>query len=117
MLRISALCAAAAAFFGPALSVIAAPADPPVLVGHYASLTGPEATFGQSTSRGIRLALKEINESGGLIGRMIELKEYDTKGEAKEAGTNVTRLITSDKVVAVLGGVASSLSLAGGRVA
>ena len=91
--------------------------DGPILVGHYASLTGPEATFGQSTSRGIKLALKEINAAGGLNGRKIELKEYDTKGEAKEAGTSVTRLINSDKVVAVLGEVASSLSLAGGRVA
>ncbi len=91
--------------------------DGPILVGHYGSLTGPEATFGQSTSKGIRLALKEINAAGGLKGRKIELKEYDTKGESKEAGTSVTRLITSDKVVTVLGEVASSLSLAGGRVA
>lgn len=88
-----------------------------VLIGHYGSLTGPEATFGQSTSNGIKLALKELNAAGGINGKMVELKEYDTKGESKEAGTSVTRLITSDEVVAVLGEVASSLSLAGGRVA
>jgi len=88
----------------------------PILVGHYASLTGPEATFGQSTSEGIRLALKEINASGGIGGRPIELREYDTKGEPKEATLAVTRLVKSDNVVAVLGEVASGLSLAGAPV-
>lgn len=88
-----------------------------VLVGHYASMTGKEATFGQSTDEGIRLALSEINAAGGLNGVQLELRTYDTKGESKEAGVAVTRLITSDKVVAVLGEVASSLSLAGGAVA
>lgn len=88
----------------------------PIKVGHYASMTGKEATFGQSTDQGIRLALKEINAAGGLNGRPIEVITYDTKGESKEAGTAVTRLVTSDKVVAVLGEVASSLSLAGGAV-
>ncbi len=88
----------------------------PILIGHYGSLTGSEATFGQSTSNGIRLAIKEFNAAGGLNGRMIELKEYDTKGDAKEATNAVTRLVTSDKVAAVLGEVASGLSLAGGPV-
>lgn len=88
-----------------------------ILIGHYGSLTGSEATFGQSTSRGIRLAVDEFNAAGGLNGRMIELKEYDTQGKTQEAGTAVTRLITSDKVTALIGEVASSLSIAGGRVA
>ncbi|MBI5863407.1 MAG: ABC transporter substrate-binding protein [Planctomycetes bacterium] len=88
----------------------------PILIGHYGSLTGSEATFGQSTSNGIRLAIKELNAAGGLNGRLIELKEYDTKGDPKEATNSVTRLVASDKVSAVLGEVASGLSLAGGPV-
>jgi branched-chain amino acid transport system substrate-binding protein len=87
-----------------------------IKVGHYASMTGKEATFGQSTDRGIRLALKEINAAGGLNGKKVEVITYDDKGDSKEAGTAVTRFITSDKVTAVLGEVASSLSLAGGQV-
>ncbi|MCE2654544.1 MAG: ABC transporter substrate-binding protein, partial [Planctomycetaceae bacterium] len=103
-------------------SLAAASANQPasgesILVGHYGSLTGSEATFGKSTSQGIRLALKEFNAAGGLKGRPVALREYDTKGESREAGTAVTRLVTNDKVVAVLGEVASSLTLAGGRVA
>ncbi len=94
-----------------------APAGEPILIGHFGSMTGSEATFGQSTDNGVRLAVKEINAAGGVKGRPIELKTYDDQGKSQEAGTAVTRLITSDKVTAVLGEVASSLSLAGGRVA
>ena len=88
-----------------------------ILVGEYGSLTGSEATFGQSTHNGIMLALKEINAVGGLNGRPLAVKTYDDEGKSQEAGTVVTRLISEDHVVAVIGEVASSLSLAGGRVA
>jgi branched-chain amino acid transport system substrate-binding protein len=88
-----------------------------ILVGEFGSLTGAQATFGQSTHKGIQMALDEINAAGGVNGRKIELKTYDDQGKAQEAGTAVTRLITNDKVVAVLGEVASTLSLAGAPVA
>lgn len=92
------------------------PQAEPIKIGHYGSMTGSEATFGASTDNGIRLAIEEINSAGGVNGRPIELITYDTKGESKEAGVAVTRFVTSDKVTAVLGEVASSLSLAGGAV-
>jgi len=88
-----------------------------ILVGHYGSMTGSEATFGASTDNGIRLAAEEFNAAGGLRGRHVEIKTYDTQGRSQEAGTAVTRLITDDRVTALLGEVASSLSIAGGRVA
>ncbi len=100
----------------------AAPASPaaaagePIKVGHFGSLTGSEATFGQSTSNGIRLAIEEVNKAGGVLGRPVSLIEYDTKGDAKEATLAVTRLVKSDKVIAVLGEVASKLSLAAAPV-
>jgi branched-chain amino acid transport system substrate-binding protein len=94
-----------------------APSGDAILVGHFGSMTGSEATFGQSTDNGIRLAVKEVNAAGGVKGRPVAVKTYDDQGKSQEAGTAVTRLITDDKVVAVLGEVASSLSLAGGRVA
>lgn len=93
-----------------------APSGEPILIGHYGSLTGSEATFGKSTSNGIRLAMKELNSAGGINGRLVELKEYDTRGEAGEAKLAVERLVKSDKVAAVLGEVASKLSLAGAPV-
>jgi len=88
-----------------------------ILIGEFGSLTGSEATFGQSTHNGVVLAIKEVNAAGGIKGKKVAVRTYDDQGRAQEAGTAVTRLITDDKVVAVLGEVASSLSIAGGRVA
>ncbi len=88
-----------------------------ILVGHYGSMTGSEATFGQSTDKGIQLAVQEVNAAGGVKGKQVEVKTYDDQGKSQEAGTAVTRFITDDKVTALLGAVASSLSIAGGRVA
>ncbi len=87
-----------------------------ILIGHFGSMTGSEATFGQSTDNGIKLAVDEINEAGGIKGKKIRLITYDDKGDAREVGTAVTRLTTNDGVVAVLGEVASKLSLAGAPV-
>jgi branched-chain amino acid transport system substrate-binding protein len=88
-----------------------------VVVGHFGSMSGAEATFGQSTARGVRFAVAEVNVAGGIKGRLIELKSYDDRGSSQEAGTAVTRLIANDKAVAILGHNTSSLSIAGGRVA
>lgn len=87
-----------------------------ILIGHFASLTGSEATFGKSTDQGIQMAVEELNAAGGINGKKVRLITYDDKGDAREAGTTVTRLVTRDKVVAVLGEVASGLSLAGAPI-
>ncbi|HEX8325389.1 MAG TPA: ABC transporter substrate-binding protein [Tepidisphaeraceae bacterium] len=110
MRRILSALAAAALSCGAFSST--AHAQDTLKVGHYGSLTGAQATFGQSTSNGLKLAVAEINASGGINGRKIELIEYDTKGDPKEAGTVVTRLCTKDKVSVVIGEVASSVSIA-----
>lgn len=87
-----------------------------ILIGHYGSMTGSEATYGQSTDNGIRLAVEEINAAGGINGKQVKLITYDDKGDTKEVGAAVTRLVANDHVVAVLGEVASNLSLAGAPV-
>ena len=89
----------------------------PIKIGHYASLTGAEATFGQSTDKGIQLAVKERNAAGGVKGRQVELVTYDDQGKSQEVATVVTRLITSDRVKAIIGEVASSRSIVGGTIA
>jgi branched-chain amino acid transport system substrate-binding protein len=89
-------------------------------VGHFASMTGSEATFGQSTDQGIRLAIKERNaaiDAGTVKGRKIKLTTLDDAGKPQDAGNAVTRLVTQDKVNALLGEVASGLSLVGGQIA
>jgi branched-chain amino acid transport system substrate-binding protein len=88
-----------------------APSDT-VLIGHVASLTGEQATFGQSTDNAIKLAISEANAKGGVKGKKIALKTYDDQGKPEEAAIAATRLIQQDKVQVLLGEVASSRSLA-----
>ena len=87
-----------------------------ILIGEYGSLTGSEATFGISSNNGLKLAVEEINSSGGLLGRKIKLITYDDQGKPSEAQTVVQRLIKNDKVIAVIGEVASSRSKAGAPI-
>ena len=88
-----------------------------ILIGEYGSLTGTTATFGISTRNGIDMAIDEVNSAGGLLGRQVRVIVEDDQGRPEEAQTVVTKLITSDNVVALLGEVASSRSLAAAPVA
>jgi branched-chain amino acid transport system substrate-binding protein len=101
-----------------------APATPPagnptppaaadsILLGVATALTGGQATFGISTRNGVELAIKEANAAGGVKGKKLATRVYDTQGRPEEAAQAVTRLINQDKVVMILGDVASSNSLA-----
>ncbi len=86
--------------------------DNEILIGEFGSLTGGTATFGQSTHKGILMATEEVNGSGGLLGKKIRIVTEDDRSLAEEAKTAVLKLIKFKKVVALLGEVASSRSLA-----
>lgn len=83
-----------------------------IKIGHFASLTGDTATFGQSTDRGIRMAIEEANAAGGVLGRALELISEDDRSVTEEARSAAQKLLQRDEVVALLGEVASSRSLA-----
>ncbi len=82
-----------------------------IVIGHVASMTGDTATFGTSADEGIRLALEEIN-SKGVLGKKIRVITEDDRSMADEAKTAANKLITRDHVVAILGEIASSRSIA-----
>ena len=89
-----------------------------IVIGMYGSLTGEGASFGQSSKEGTELAVDEINAAGGVMdGRMFKLLIEDDQSKPEEASSAVTKLITQDKVVAVLGEVASRRTLAAAPVA
>ena len=90
----------------------AAPSGEPIKVGSLNSMTGGNSTFGQSSDRGIRLAAEERNNAGGVLGRPIEIDTADTESSPDKTPLAVLKLIEQDKVVAVLGEVASSRSIA-----
>src|SRR4051812_15780651 len=83
-----------------------------IVIGHFASMTGDTATFGTSSDEGIRLALDEINANGGVLGKKVRVLTEDDRSLPDEAKTVVNKLITRDKVVALLGEIASSRSIA-----
>jgi branched-chain amino acid transport system substrate-binding protein len=83
-----------------------------IVVGEYGSLTGTTATFGQSTDNGIKMAFDEINAGGGVLGKKLRVIVEDDRSQPEEAATAVTKLINQNHVVAVLGEVSSSRSLA-----
>ena len=88
-----------------------------IKVGVYGDLTGQTSSFGQSTKNGIELAVEEINNAGGVNGKKIQLVVEDDQGRPEQAKTVVSKLINQDKVIAVLGEVASTNSLAAAPVA
>jgi branched-chain amino acid transport system substrate-binding protein len=82
-----------------------------IRIGEFASLTGKEATYGQASHKGTQLAVEEINAAGGVLGRKLELLTEDTQSKSGESATVVKKLISRDKVDAIVGEVASSRSL------
>ncbi|MBC8101221.1 MAG: ABC transporter substrate-binding protein [Cytophagales bacterium] len=82
-----------------------------IKIGHYASLTGETATFGVETNEGIELAIKQLNEKGGMLGKKFRVETQDDQSKPEEAATVVTKFSNDPQIVAVLGEVASSRSL------
>jgi branched-chain amino acid transport system substrate-binding protein len=100
----------------PALSG-ALGAQETIKVGEYASLTGKEASFGQSSHKGITMAVEEINASGGVLGRQLELITEDNQTVPGQSATVAKKLIARDKVIALLGEVSSGRSLEAAPIA
>lgn len=83
----------------------------PIKIGWLGPLTGDVATIGLVANDAARLAVKEINEQGGINGAPIELISEDGKCEAKTANAGGTKLIEVDKVKVIVGGCCSSETL------
>ena len=82
-----------------------------IKVGNSSPLTGPLSVYGITTNNGLKLAVEEVNENGGVLGKKLEWFEYDDKGEITDAVTNYNNLM-QDEVEAIFGGVPSKPSLA-----
>ncbi len=78
-------------------------AAPPIKIGALFSVTGPPSFLGEPERNTAQMVVDEINKSGGIKGRKIELVVYDTQGDATKAVQAATRLIKEDKVAAIIG--------------
>lgn len=83
-----------------------------IRIGFLAPLTGEEAIFGENEQKGINLAVEQINAAGGVNGKKIEIVVEDSKCDPKLATNAAQKLITVDKVVAVVGDTCSAGVLA-----
>jgi branched-chain amino acid transport system substrate-binding protein len=82
-----------------------------IVIGEVAALSGGTATFGQSSHAGTQMAVDEINAGGGVLGKQLKLITEDDQSKQGEAGTVAKKLVSREKVVAMLGEVASGRSL------
>ena len=79
--------------------------------------TGPYSVQGLAQLRATEIAVEEINESGGILGRKVELVIRDSKSQAGLAKKNVEDLIDKEGCVMIFGGSSSSVAIAGGKAA
>jgi len=88
-------------------------AQEPIKIGHVAALSGGSAQSGEAITRGLSLAIEEINASGGILGgRKIELLQRDDESVPPKGVVAARELISKEKVVAIFGGIDSPVALA-----
>ena len=105
------------AAIGGALLALSAAAAEPIKLGFFMSMTGRDASFGETSLRGAQMAVEEINAAGGILGRPLELVVADNRSQAGESATAAKKLINRDKVVALIGECSSSRSLEAAPIA
>ena len=83
----------------------------PIKIGYIGPLTGDAAPYGVDTRNGMMLKVNEINEAGGINGRMIEVIAEDSRCTGTDAASAAQKLVNVDKVVAIVGGQCSGETL------
>ena len=100
----------------PALSILlfslATQAADPIVLGQSAALTGPSSQLGSEMARGMNAYFNQVNEHGGINGRLIKLITLDDGYEPERTIKNTQQLIITDKVVALVGYVGTPTSIA-----
>ena len=97
------------------MSFIALPAmaADTIKIGVASPFTGGAAGYGDNVKSGVSLKLDEINSAGGINGKQVEIVWGDDRCEPKEAGTVASKFAVDKDMVAVIGHLCSSSTLAG----
>jgi len=74
-----------------------------IKIGFLGALTGDVAMFGAPSLNGMKLAVDEINSSGGVLGKRLEIVEADNRGDKQEGAAVTQKMIGRDGVVAIVG--------------
>ena len=83
-----------------------------IKIGVIAPLTGDVAVYGNAVNDAVKLYTDKVNAEGGIDGKQIELVVYDDKGDATEAVNAYNKLVSSDQVLAIIGDVTSTPTIA-----
>src|SRR6195952_3058660 len=102
----------AAAAVSAAIAFSPAQAADPIKIGVSGPFTGGSSSMGVSMRDGVRLAAEEINKSGGVLGRKLELVERDDEAKNERGVQIAEELINKEKVVATVGFINTGVSLA-----
>src|SRR5215469_12510959 len=84
----------------------------PIKIGLLMTLTGPGAASALATRMGVAMAIKEFNENGGIDGRQIVLVQGDDQANPTSGTNEVKRLVYQEKIDAMVGPVASAVTVA-----
>lgn len=87
-------------------------AQQPIRIGYAADISGPCGMLVDGQSKGFKMGVEELNRSGGVLGRQIEIIERDTKTRPDEGAKEVRDLIVNHKVDVITGGCSSAVLLA-----
>lgn len=79
-----------------------------IKIGYFGPLTGGTAQAGQAALNGVQIAVNELNEAGGVLGKQLEIVSYDDKSSPEEAVKAATKLVQVDKVNAIFGSLHSA---------
>ena len=83
-----------------------------IKIGHAVALTGDSSMWGQAEKNALEMEIDKINKAGGVLGKKLQLIAYDTRADATEAVNVTKRLVSQDKVSAIIGPGQSGVAIA-----
>jgi branched-chain amino acid transport system substrate-binding protein len=101
----------------PALATASTGAAATIKIGEVDPLTGGVSQFGIGCHQGFVLAFEQVDAEGGILGQKVELVTEDDQSKPGQSATAVRKLITQDKVIAILGDATSSATLEAAPIA
>jgi branched-chain amino acid transport system substrate-binding protein len=110
MKRVLAIVLVVAMMFG--MTACSGSGSDTIKIGVIAPLTGDVAVYGNAVNDAVKLYTDKVNAEGGIDGKQIELVVYDDKGDATEAVNAYNKLVSSDQVLAIIGDVTSTPTIA-----
>ncbi|MHB8072192.1 ABC transporter substrate-binding protein [Desulfosporosinus fructosivorans] len=88
----------------------------PIKIGFLGAKTGDVAIYGLNTLKGLNMAIAELNKDG-VLGRQVQLVEEDNAGQKDQAINITNKLISQDKVVAIIGDPTTGITRVAGSIA